>query len=122
MAKLCGATGNYRCPVSWSTGPGITCGPGNSIDPLLLSAKQADSLSFLQWLWLSGLIPLNSCILFRNFPSRLGLTIEGRPKKNELGSTLQEHLQCQILAVLTASVPGGRPNLVRPYVGIESLP
>ena len=47
--------------------------------------------------------------------------IEDRPKKNELGSTLQEHLQGQIFAILTADVPGGRPNLVRPQTGIESL-
>ena len=92
-----------------------------SIDLLPLSVKQADSESFLQRLWLSGLIPPSSCTLLLNFPSRPGLTIEGRPEKNELGPTLQEHLQGQILAVLTAGVPGGRPNLVRPQAGIESL-
>ena len=48
--------------------------------------------------------------------------IEGRPEKNESGPTVQEHLQGQILALLTAGVSGGTPNLVRPQAGIESLP
>ena len=47
--------------------------------------------------------------------------IKGRPEKNELGPTLQELLRGQILAVLTASVPGVRPNPARPQAGIENL-
>ena len=48
--------------------------------------------------------------------------IEGRTEKNKLGLTLQENLEGQILVVLTADVPDGRSNLVRPQAGIETLP
>ena len=47
--------------------------------------------------------------------------IKARPENNKLGLSFQEHLQGQILAVLTADIPGGRPNLVHPQASIESL-
>ena len=64
----------------------------------------------------------SSYILLLNFLSRPGLTIKVHLEKNELGPTLQEHFQGQILAVLTAGVSGERTNLVHPQAGIESLP
>ena len=48
--------------------------------------------------------------------------IESRPEKNKLGPALQEHLQGQILVILTAGAPVGRLNLVCPQAGIKILP
>ena len=54
MAKLCGATGNYMCPVRWSTGHGITTCPL----PTLLSYKLTALVFFKTFLerWCSSLI------------------------------------------------------------------
>ena len=48
--------------------------------------------------------------------------MEGRFEIIELGLSLQEHFQGQILAVLTISVLDKRLNLVRSQAGIENLP